>query len=162
MSAARQALPDAVHRHLEWEVEQAYAQGYADGLARADADELRALVTALGGADCPGWRVAVERHERALARVDRRRRADAGDPALLAEAERERQRVEDEQRRHNARRIREAMAAGPAITNLDQVRELVSPSVWLRIWERDLAPMTRARHPHLDPARPRRAVRRAA
>lgn len=90
----------------------AYEMGYAAGREDAAADEARALVTMMwpGAAS---WKLAAERHERALARRERRGRADAGDPELLRQYADEATRHVSEMRAHGERHLREALSQPP-------------------------------------------------
>lgn len=55
--------------------------GYAAGLASADAHLVAALTQALGGINCPDYSTAVRRHHRALDAIARRRALDTGKAA---------------------------------------------------------------------------------
>jgi hypothetical protein len=125
-------------RHVHWsthhdpDIRAAYLAGRMQGHLEYDADLVQALAWLLGGGKERTIRSAADWHTEQNAKADRRRRADARDPELMAEVARD----QAKQAAAAERRHREMVASIPTsepINDWRMWRDYCSPEVWARV-----------------------------
>lgn len=114
------------------DVRAAFEAGRLHGLDEADQELIAGLARMLGTEKTTSIRQAALWHDKDQCKAELRRRSDAGDPDLMAEAARERERVAAA----NRQRDRDCIAAAeriPPVRGWEAWREFCNDSVWERI-----------------------------